>query len=66
VLVNAGTQPHGLALGGHAPFGFTQLLRPRQKKVVFVFLGQRGRLAYRATLPADRAKPGMRGVFTVV
>lgn len=70
ILVNLGSKPHGFALGTEQrgtgkQTGFTQLLRPSQQKVLLLFLDYRGKVAYRATLAGDRAKPGMRGVFTI-
>jgi hypothetical protein len=70
VLVNRGSKTHGFALGAAKKgagkqTGFTQVLKPSQQKILFLFLDYRGKVSYRATLPADHAKPGMRGVFTI-
>jgi hypothetical protein len=70
IVVNRGSRAHGFALGSSKPAagvqpGFTKLLKPRERKVLMLLLDYRGEIAYRATLPADRMKPGMRGTFTI-
>jgi hypothetical protein len=70
ILVNLGSQAHGFALGSTkrgsgVQTGFSKLLKPREHKVLLLFLDYRGKVAYRGTLPADRTKPGMRGTFTI-
>ena len=70
ILFNAGTKPHTFKLGHErrgtaTQTGFTTKLRPRQQAVHILYLDYRGTLPYYAPLPADRSKPGMRGVFTI-
>jgi hypothetical protein len=70
-LVNLGKKPHRFTLGSTNPApgaqkGFTSLLRPKKRKMLTLFLDYRGRVAYRATLPADRKKMRMRGIFTIL
>ena len=43
----------------------TPLLKSGQKYVIQVYLDVRGAFTYRSLAPADRAKPGMHGKFTV-
>lgn len=67
---NLGTRPHNFTLGkakrgSGAQTGFSRTLKPRQKQILLLFLDYRGPLPYFAGLPADRRKPGMRGVFTI-
>jgi hypothetical protein len=70
IIRNVGTKPHSFTLGTAArgtgvQTGFSHLLKPKQLKIVFLFLDYRGQLRYYSKLPADRAKPGMKGIFTV-
>lgn len=70
ILVNVGARPHTLALGARkkaagVQTGFTKLLKPKEQKVLLLFLDFRGRVPYLAPLPHDRGKPGMKGVFTI-
>jgi hypothetical protein len=66
VVVNRGSRPHTFAIEPTAPQGgFRRLLAPREQKILLLFLDYRGRIAYSAPQPADRAKPGMRGFFTI-
>lgn len=70
ILLNIGKQPHTFTLGNGqrgkgVQTGFSKLLAPRQQKVLLLFLDYRGKVAYRGSLPADRSKPGMQGVFTI-
>jgi hypothetical protein len=65
ILVNAGKKPHTFTFGGAkrgagVQTGFTQPLKPRQQKILLLFLDYRGRITY-----YDRAKPSVRGVFTI-
>ena len=65
ILVNAGNKLHTFTFGGAkrgagVQTGFTQPLKPRQQKILLLFLDYRGRIAY-----YDRAKPSMKGVFTI-
>ncbi len=36
-----------------------------QQKILLLFLDYRGKVPYYGALPADRAKPGMKGIFTI-
>jgi hypothetical protein len=70
ILLNIGKRPHAFTLGGTKPgtgvqTGFSKLLKPKEQKILLLFLDYRGRIAYRGTLPADRSLPGMKGVFTI-
>jgi hypothetical protein len=71
ILVNVGKKPHTILLGSErrgtgVQTGFIKSLRPSQQSVLLLFLDFRGLLPYRATLPADRAIPAMRGTFRIV
>jgi hypothetical protein len=70
ILVNAGKKPHTFTFGGAkrgagVQTGFTQPLKPRQQKILLLFLDYRGRITYYGSLAADRVKPAMRGIFTI-
>ena len=70
ILLNVGKKPHTFTLGGTktgtgVQTGFSKLLKPKEQKILLLFLDYRGRIAYRGTLPADRSLPGMKGVFTI-
>lgn len=70
ILVNAGKKPHTFALGHEhrqtgSQTGFTRSVKPGAQHILILFLDYRGALPYRGTLPADRAKPAMRGTFTI-
>jgi hypothetical protein len=70
ILVNAGKKPHTFTFGGAkrgagVQTGFSQPLRPRQQKILLLFLDYRGRITYYGSLTADRAKPAMQGIFTI-
>jgi hypothetical protein len=70
ILHNIGKQPHAFALGATrrgtgVQIGFSKFLKPSEHKLLLLFLDYRGKVSYHATLPADRSKPGMQGVFTI-
>jgi hypothetical protein len=70
ILLNVGKKPHTFTLGGTkhgtgVQTGFSRLLKPKEQKILLLFLDYRGQIAYRGTLPADRSLPGMKGVFTI-
>jgi hypothetical protein len=70
ILLNIGKKPHTFTLGGTkhgtgVQTGFSKLLKPKEQKILLLFLDYRGQIAYRGTLPADRSLPGMKGVFTI-
>jgi hypothetical protein len=71
VIRNAGTKAHNFTLGGKATVrrvqtGFVSTLKPRQEKLVLLFMDYRGPLPYRSTLQHDLGKPGMKGIFTIL
>jgi hypothetical protein len=70
ILVNKGKSPHTFRLGRYGrptatETGFTKLLKPGARRVVFYFLDYRDTIPYSSAHPADRGKPAMRGVFTI-
>jgi hypothetical protein len=70
ILINRGAKPHTFKLGHQrhgtgTQTGFTKTLKPSQQSIFIYFLDYRGKLPYLAPLPADRTKPGMRGIFTI-
>lgn len=70
IIRNLDTRPHNFTLGKArrgtgAQSGFSRTLKPRQKVILLLFLDYRGPIPYRGGLPADRSKPGMKGVFTI-
>ena len=70
ILVNLGKRPHTFKLG-HRRYGtatqtgFTKALKPSAQEILIYYLDYRGQLPYLAPLPADRSKPGMKGIFTI-
>jgi hypothetical protein len=69
-VVNSGKKPHTLSFGHQkrgagVQTGFTAALKPSQQKILLLFLDYRGKVPYAGTLAADRAKPGMKGTFTI-
>jgi hypothetical protein len=67
---NVGTRPHSFTLGKAKPgtglqTGFSRTLKPKTHKILLLFLDYRGQLPYYSSLPADRSKPGMKGIFTI-
>jgi hypothetical protein len=70
ILINRGAKPHTFKLGHErrgtgTQTGFTKALKPSEQSILIYFLDYRGQLPYLAVLPADRSKPGMRGIFTI-
>jgi hypothetical protein len=70
VIKNTGTKAHNFTLSGpKVPAGgrqgFSRTLKPGQHESVRLFLDVRTRETYFGGLPADRAKPGMRGLFVI-
>jgi hypothetical protein len=70
ILINRGAKPHTFKLGHlrhgtGTQTGFTKALKPSEQSILIYFLDFRGKLPYLAPLPADRAKPGMKGIFTI-
>jgi hypothetical protein len=65
ILVNTGKKAHTFTFGGAkrgagVQTGFTQPLKPRQQKILLLFLDYRGRIAY-----YDRVNPAAKGIFTI-
>jgi hypothetical protein len=70
ILVNSGRSPHTFTFGSGkrgtgVQTGFSKPLRPREQKILLLFLDYRGKVAYFGSLPADRLKPAMKGIFTI-
>jgi hypothetical protein len=70
VIDNVGTRSHNFTLdigatGAGATPLLTRTLAPHRQAVVPLFLDYRATVQYLNRLPADRGKPGMRGVFVV-
>ena len=70
ILLNVGTKPHTFKLGHErrgtaTQTGFTKALKPSEQHILIYYLDYRGKLPYFGTLPTDRSKPGMQGIFTI-
>ena len=72
LMRNSGTKVHSFTLGSTATkrgtgqqTGFSSVLKPKEQKLILIFMDYRGPLPYRSILKHDLAKPGMRGVFTI-
>jgi hypothetical protein len=70
VIRNTGTRAHNFTLkatkaAGGVQKGISRTVQPRRQTVVRLFLDFRSRLPYIDVLPADRAKPGMKGFFVI-
>jgi hypothetical protein len=70
ILLNRGRKPHTFNLGHRkhgtaTQTGFTKALKPGQQHISLIFLDYRGKVPYFGSLPADRSKPGMKGIFTI-
>jgi hypothetical protein len=70
ILLNLGTKPHTFKLGHErrgtaTQTGFTKALKPSEQHILIYYLDYRGKLPYFGSLPADRSKPGMKGIFTI-
>jgi hypothetical protein len=70
ILINRGAKPHTFKLGHQrhgtgTQTGFTRALKPSSQSIFIYYLDYRGKLPYLAPLPADRSKPGMKGIFTI-
>lgn len=70
ILLNRGAKPHTFKLGHErrgtgSQTGFTKALKPLEQSILIYFLDYRGELPYFGSLPADRSKPGMKGIFTI-
>jgi hypothetical protein len=70
-VVNKGRRAHNFVLRGTGPIALsnlglgTNLVRPKGKAVLQVFLDFRGQMVYKSTVRADQSKPGMKGTFTI-
>ena len=70
ILTNTGKKPHAFSLGhlhhqtGYQT-GFVASLKASEQSIKILFLDYRGLLPYLGTLPADRAKPAMKGTFKI-
>ena len=70
IIRNIGTKPHAFTLGKARrgtgrQSGFTRTLAPHTRKILILFLDYRSRIPYFGSLASDRAKPGMKGTFTI-
>lgn len=70
ILLNVGTKPHTFKLGHErrgtaTQTGFSTALKPGGQHILIYYLDYRGKLPYFGSLPADRSKPGMKGIFTI-
>jgi len=72
VIRNIGKRTHTFTLGSTArrgngeQNGFTRTLKPREEKLILLFLDYRGPLPYRSTMKYDLNKPGMKGTFRII
>jgi hypothetical protein len=72
VIRNIGKRAHTFTLGSTARrasgerSGFTRTLKPREEKLILLFLDYRGPLPYRSTMKYDLDKPGMKGTFRII
>jgi hypothetical protein len=70
ILVNTGNKPHTFSFGAKkrgagVQTGFVKPLKPKEQKILLLFLDYRGPVSYSSILAADRAKAAMKGVFTI-
>jgi hypothetical protein len=70
ILVNTGKKRHVFSLGHQrrqtgSQTGFVKALKPGEQAVLILFLDYRGKLPYLGTLPEDRSKVAMKGIFTI-
>jgi hypothetical protein len=68
---NAGTTTHNFTLGTQkrqrgTQTGFSTTLKPKQQKLVLIYLDYRGLLPYHSIIKADLSKPGMKGIFKIL
>jgi hypothetical protein len=68
---NNGRRAHNFVLRGNQAVGLsnlglgTNLIRPKGKAVLQVFLDFRGSMIFKSTVRADQSKPGMKGTFNI-
>lgn len=70
IIRNTGTKPHAFTLGSTqrglgVQTGFSRTLKPREQKILLLFLNYRGELKYYSKLKHDLGKPGMTGIFRI-
>jgi hypothetical protein len=71
-VVNKGRRAHNFVLRGTGPIALsslglgTNLIRPKGKAVLQVFLDFRGDMIFKSTVRADQVKPGMKGTFSIL
>ncbi len=71
-ISNKGRRAHNFALRGTGPVALsnlglsTNLIRPKGKVVLQVFLDFRGEMTFKSTVRADQSKPGMKGTFRII
>ena len=71
-VANNGRRAHNFVLRGIGPVALsnlglgTNLIRPKGKAVLQVFLDFRGEMTYKSTVRADQSKPGMKGTFRII
>jgi hypothetical protein len=71
VIRNLGTKVHGFSLGttkygSGTQTAFSRTLKPKEQKLILIFLDYRGHLPYRSHVKLDLAKPGMKGIFRIL
>jgi hypothetical protein len=71
IMVNTGKKPHRFTLGHErrgtaTQTGFSKSLLPSQQSVLILFLDYRGPIPYHGSLPADRSKSAMKGIFRII
>jgi hypothetical protein len=59
---NVGRKTHSFVIGNVVKL---RTLKPKQRRLLLLFLDYRGKLRYYSNLQADRSKPGMKGIFTI-
>jgi len=71
IIRDVGKKPHAFQLGTAKSgtgfqSGFNTTVKPGQQKVLILYLDYRGaRVPYFGSMPADRHKAGMKGIFKV-
>jgi hypothetical protein len=70
IVRNVGTKLHTFTLGTAKrstgkQTGFSRVMAPHTQKILLLYLDYRGALPYFSNTPADKAKSGMHGTFTV-
>lgn len=71
ILRDVGKKPHAFQLGTAKAgigfqSGFNTTVKPGQQKILILYLDYRGaKVPYFGSMPSDRHKAGMKGIFTV-